>query len=177
MVKIHITILTGDCGGTQGSSPFQMVLARESVIAIVRHCARWVRVSAGRGPAPGAGRRRARAGAASSCCRWPGSSRSSRPCHRRRSQQQQRRRPPDEQRGRRESAALPAGQRAERAVEAEHAEAQAVQHQGRAAVCVPGLPVLGLLQPPAVGVEEFLVTVVVLGNAGKLLAEPVQPGA
>lgn len=25
MVKIHITILTGDCRGTQGSSPFQGV--------------------------------------------------------------------------------------------------------------------------------------------------------
>jgi hypothetical protein len=54
----------------------------------------------------------------------------------------------------------------------EGAEAQAVQDEGRAAVGVPGLPVLGLFQAPAVGVEEVLV----LRGPGQLLAEAVQFG-
>ncbi len=56
------------------------------------------------------------------------------------------------------------------------AEAEAVQDQGGAAVGVPGLPVLGLFQALAVGVEDCLVAGGALGHPGEFPAEPVQLG-
>lgn len=90
--------------------------------------------------------------------------------------QQQRRRTPYEQRGQGQPTALSAGERTERAVVPERAEAQTVQDQGGAAVGVPGLSVLGLFEAPAVGVEEFLVAGVVFRDAGELRAEPIELG-
>lgn len=90
--------------------------------------------------------------------------------------QEQRGGPPDEQRGQGQPAALPAGKGAKAPVVFQCAQAEAVQDPCGAAVGVPGLPVLGPFQASAVGVQEFGVSGVVLGDAGQLLAEPVKFG-
>lgn len=57
---------------------------------------------------------------------------------------------PDGQCGRRQSTALSAGERSERPVVPEGAEAETVEYERGALVRVSGLPFLGLFEPDAV---------------------------
>lgn len=84
--------------------------------------------------------------------------------------------PPDQERGQRQPAALPAGERGERPVVPEGAEAETVEHELGAPVRVPGLPVLGLFEQGAIGGEQLRVLGRVLRGLREPFGEAVQLG-